>query len=82
MNLSVFRIPDFIGQIVFFSVGKSTRKTSVFNWNHFEIWLLNLRINFFLFIADFFVLIVVVFMLFLLHYVSPEEGQRWNLAET
>ena len=38
----------------------------VFKWNHFEMRLLNLRINFYLFIADFFVLILVVFVLFLL----------------
>ena len=38
---------------------------SVFNWNHFEMRLLNMRINF-LFIADIFVLSWVVFVLFLL----------------
>ena len=42
----------------------------VFNWNHFEMRLLNVRINF-LFIADFF-LILVVFVLFLL---SQRFGQ-------
>ena len=55
----------------------------VFNWNHFEMRLLNLRINFFLFFnfliyCGLFVLILVVFIffiflsffvLFLLHYV-------------
>ena len=34
----------------------------VFNWNHFEMRLLNLRIFYFLFIADFFVLILVVWV--------------------
>ena len=38
----------------------------IFNWNHFEMRLLNLRNNFLL-IADFFVLILVVFVLFLLY---------------
>ena len=50
----------------------------VFNWNHFEMRLLNLRINFYLLVIRLqdsaFLSEVVV--------KSPEEGQRWNLAET
>ena len=36
-----------------------------FNWNHFEMRLLNLRINFFIY-CGLFVLILVIFVLFLL----------------
>ena len=65
-------------------------KFIVFNWNHFEMRLHNLRINFFLFIAHSFVLILVVFVLFLLSLcfgqISPnlqvysveiQHGQLW-----
>ena len=55
----------------------------VFNLNHFEMRLLNLRINV-LFIADFFVLILVVFVLFLLSLrfgqISPLAFFRWFIA--
>ena len=52
----------------------------VFNWNHFEMRLLNLRINFlifFLFIyCGLFVLILVVFVLFLLP-LKKARGEIW-----
>ena len=46
----------------------------VFNWNHFEMRLLNLRNFFFFFFfhSGLFLLILVVFVLFLLHYVSAK----------
>ena len=48
----------------------------VFNWNHFEMRLLDLRINFFIY-CKLFVLILVVFVLFLL---SLRFGQISPLA--
>ena len=42
----------------------------VFNWNHFEMRLLNLRINFYLLRTCF--LILVVFLCFFFHYVSAK----------
>ena len=51
-------------------------KTLSFNWNHFEMRLLNLRINFFIY-CGLFVLILVVFVLFLL---SLRFGQISPLA--
>ena len=54
----------------------------VFNWNHFEMRLLNLRINFFFFcLLRTFVLILVVFVLFLqslrFGQISPLAFFRW-----
>ena len=51
-------------------------KIIVFNWNHFEMRLLYLRINFFIY-CGLFVLILVVFLLFLL---SLRFGQISPLA--
>ena len=55
----------------------------VFNWNHFEMRLLNLRINFFIY-CGLFVLILVVFVLFLLSQrfgqISPLAFFRWLTA--
>ena len=55
----------------------------VFNWNHFEMRLLNLRINFFIY-CRLFVLILVVFVLFLLSLrfgqISPLVFFRWFTA--
>ena len=56
----------------------------VFNWNHFEMRLLNLRINFFIY-CGLFVLILVVFVLFLLSQrfgqISPLAFFRWFLPQ-
>ena len=49
----------------------------VFNWNHFEMRLLNLRINFYLSIT-----VTRLSIPIQGRGKSPEEGQRWNLAET
>ena len=46
-----------------------TKPNLSFNWNHFEMRLFNLRINFFIY-CGLFVLILVVFVLFFFHYVS------------
>ena len=46
----------------------------LFNWNHFEMRLLNLRINFFIYCGLFF-LILVVFCFFLLFLLSLRFGQ-------
>ena len=43
----------------------------VFNWNYFEMRLLNLRINFFI-CCELFLLILLDFVLFLLYYVSAK----------
>ena len=52
----------------------------VFNWNHFEMRLLNLRINFLIY-SGLFVLILVVFLLFLLSLrfsqISSQAFFRW-----
>ena len=54
----------------------------VFNWNHFEMRLLNLRINFFIY-CELFVLILVLFVLLLLSLrlgqISPLAFFRWFL---
>ena len=55
----------------------------VFNWNHFQMRLLNLRINFLKIYCGLFVLILVVFVLFLLHYVSAKlHSQRFTWSKT
>ena len=44
----------------------------VFNWNHFEMSLLNLRINFFIHCGLFFLILVVFLWRFFFHYVSAK----------
>ena len=69
------------------SQGHPCRRTPVlllvFNWNHFEMRLLNLRINFYL-LRTYFLILVVFFVLFLLSLrfgqVSPLAFFRWFTA--
>ena len=73
-----FKIFFFCSSIDFFAFSAQLENSIliVFNWNHFEMRLLNLRIIFFIY-CGLFVLILVVFVLFLL---SLRFGQISPLA--
>ena len=60
-----------VKELVAASLLFSERPIIVFNWNHFEMRFLNLRINFFIY-CKLFVLILVVFCCFFFHYVSAK----------
>ena len=86
-DLNQFRVFGFLyifyEHYVYFTYPYHPLYVIVFNWNHFKMRLLNLRINFFIY-CGLFVLILVVFVLFLLSLrfgqISPLAFFRWLTA--